>query len=95
MESVQIVIDISCHLVIKNNLGNVETYADCIALLRQFDYTDEALEKSLKAMTGLRNILVHELVHEYVTIDLDQLYNMLDRLGDFTIFASEMNDRFS
>lgn len=68
-----------------------KTYADCIALLRKFDYIDEALEKSPKAMTGLLNILVHE----YVTIDLDQLYGMLDRLGDLTIFASEMSDRFS
>lgn len=91
LESIQIVIDISCHLVVKHNLGNAETYADCITLLHQYDYIDESLENSLKAMTGLRNILVHE----YVAIDLDQLYSMLDHLSDFTKFASDMDEHFS
>lgn len=27
LESIQIVIDMSCHLVVKHNLGNAETYA--------------------------------------------------------------------
>lgn len=91
LESIQIVIDISCHLVVKHNLGNAETYGDCISLLRQFEYIDETLEQSLKAMTGLRNILVHE----YVEIDLGQLYGMLDHLGDFTRFASQIDEHFS
>lgn len=91
LESIQIVIDMSCHLVVKHNLGNAETYADCIVLLRQYDYIDDALESSLKAMTGLRNILVHE----YVTIDLDQLFGMLDHLDDFTMFANDIDEHFS
>lgn len=83
LESIQIVIDISCHLVVHQNLGNAETYADCITLLYQFDYIDEELEKNLKGMTGLRNILVHE----YVAVDLEQLYALLERLDDFSLFA--------
>jgi len=30
LESIQIVIDLSCHIVVHNNLGNAETYSDCI-----------------------------------------------------------------
>ncbi|MDR8393397.1 DUF86 domain-containing protein [Aliifodinibius sp. S!AR15-10] len=83
LESIQIVIDISCHLVVHNNLGNAETYGDCIELLRKFDYIDDKLSKRLKAMAGLRNILVHE----YVTVDIDRLYHLLDNLDDFNRFA--------
>lgn len=33
LESIQIVIDLSCHLVVHQNLGNAETYSDCIRLV--------------------------------------------------------------
>jgi uncharacterized protein YutE (UPF0331/DUF86 family) len=83
LESIQIVIDIACHLAAKYNLGNAQTYAECIDLLAKFDYIDSTLAKKLKAMAGLRNILVHE----YVKVDNEQLYSMLENLGDFRDFA--------
>lgn len=83
LESIQIIIDISCHIVVHNNLGNAETYADCISLLGNFDIIDKELENRLTGMAGLRNILVHE----YVAIDIERLYNMLNKLDDFTTFA--------
>lgn len=91
LESIQIVIDISCHLVVHKNLGNAETYSECIELLQKFDYIDTDLEKNLKGMTGLRNVLVHE----YVDIDLVHLYEMLDRLDDFNKFSSSISKYFS
>lgn len=91
LESIQIVIDVSCHLVVHKNLGNANTYSDCIGCLKRFDYIDEDLEIKLKGMVGLRNILVHE----YVDIDLDQLYQMLDHLEDFQLFVKAMNKAFS
>jgi uncharacterized protein YutE (UPF0331/DUF86 family) len=83
LESIQIVIDISCHLVVHKNLGNADTYSECIELLQRFDYIDKDLEKNLKGMTGLRNILVHE----YVDINIKQLYETLDNLDDFNRFS--------
>lgn len=83
LESIQIVIDISCHLVVHQNLGNADTYAECIELLYRFDYLDESLKKRLIKMTGLRNILVHE----YVKIDAGRLYHLLHQLDDFKAFA--------
>lgn len=86
LESVQIVIDISCHLVSKYNLGNPATYAECIELLRQFDYIDEALASKLAGMIGLRNILAHE----YVTVEAEKLYGLLDNIGDFKEFIERI-----
>ena len=41
--------------------------------------------KRIKAMTGLRNILIHE----YLRVDVPKLYGYLrNRLGDFTEFMS-------
>ena len=90
LESIQIVIDLSCHLVVHQNLGNAETYADCISLLGEYDILDEELVEHLKGMAGLRNILVHE----YVAIDIERLFNMLNRLDDFSQFSLKINDRF-
>lgn len=90
LESIQIVIDISCHLVVHNNLGNAETYSECIGLLQKFEYIDKDLEENLKGMTGLRNILVHE----YVDIDVDQLYQMLNNLDDFSRFSRSIDEYF-
>lgn len=91
LESIQIVIDLSCHLAVHHNLGNAETYSDCIELLGQFDIIDEELEERLLSMAGLRNILVHE----YVAVDVDRLVSFLDHLDDFTAFAKAINERFS
>lgn len=83
LESIQITIDISCHLVVHLNLGNAKSYSECIYLLQKFDYLDNTLSGNLKSMVGLRNILVHE----YVNVDIDQLFSMLDHLDDFGNFS--------
>ncbi len=82
LESIQIIIDVSCHIVVHQNLGNANTYADCITLLRKFNYINASHEKALKGMAGLRNLLVHE----YVIIDIEKLYEMLQHLDDFKKF---------
>lgn len=87
-ESIQIVIDISCHLVAKYNLGNAQTYSDCIALLRKEKYLSVEISERLLGMIGLRNILIHE----YIAVDIEKLYQLLDNLDDFRQFASEVKD---
>jgi uncharacterized protein YutE (UPF0331/DUF86 family) len=69
-ESIQIVIDIACHIVSQNNFGNTNTYRDCIESLEKFDVIGNELGSNLKKMVGLRNILVHD----YVEIEITQLY---------------------
>ena len=84
LETIQLVIDISCHLVSKYNLGNPKNYSECIDLLKKHDYVDGDLALKLTAMTGLRNILVHE----YINVDTDKLYGLLDSVSDFKEFVN-------
>jgi len=87
-ESIQIVIDISCHLVSKYNLGNPESYAQCIELIAKYEYIDKILEKNLIGMIGLRNILVHE----YIDVDIEKLYKLLEQLFDLRKFITSIKD---
>ena len=88
LESIQIVIDISCNLVAIHNLGNAQTYAECIDLLEKFKMIDQSLASKIKSMAGLRNLLVHE----YVKIDVEKLFQMLDDLEDFGKFAEAVKE---
>jgi uncharacterized protein YutE (UPF0331/DUF86 family) len=88
LESIQIVIDISCHLAGKYNLGNPQSYSECIELLAKNNYLDSELSKKLKSMIGLRNILVHE----YIKIDVEKIYGLLDNIEDFSLFADKVKD---
>jgi len=85
-ESIQIIIDLSCHITVKKNLGNPGKYSDCIELLGKNNYISKELKDKLLKMIGLRNILVHE----YIEIDLDKLYNLLDNIDDFKQFVEEI-----
>ncbi len=47
-----------------------------IRFIRIYSNCDQEIFEKLKGMIGLRNILIHE----YPTIDIEQLYNFLDHL---------------
>ncbi len=85
-ESIQIVIDVACHIAGKYNLGNPQNYKECIELLQKYEYIDANLADRLKSMIGLRNLLVHE----YVGIDVEELYNFLRQLDDFKTFVKQI-----
>lgn len=86
LEAIQIVIDISCHVVSWKNLGAPATYTECIELLHRAGYLDDDLSRVLTSMIGLRNILVHE----YASVQIERLYGLLDRLDDFRNFAVQI-----
>ena len=86
LESIQVVIDIACKLSSRYNLGNPKTYRACIELLEQHNYLDGVLAKKVIGMVGLRNLLVHE----YVEIDKEKLYDFLEYLDDFIAFGMQM-----
>jgi len=37
-------------------------------------------------MVGLRNILVHE----YITVEVEKIYSLLDSISDFKLFAESI-----
>ncbi len=61
----QAAIDMSMHIVASKHLGMPQTSSGAFELLCKNGIIDEKLFKSLKAMTGFRNIAIHE----YQTID--------------------------
>lgn len=85
-ESIQIIIDISCKIVNHFNLGIPQNYSECLELLNQFDYIDHELAKRCIAMTGLRNLLIHEYAH----IDSDKLFAFLNQIDDFRLFIIQV-----
>lgn len=88
IETIQIIIDIACHIVSKYNLGNPSTYSECIELLESFRYLDEHLAAKLIGMVGLRNILIHE----YLTVDHNKLYALLNNIADIKEFVQKTKD---
>ncbi len=88
LETIQAVIDVACHIVSKYNLGNPETYQECLDLLRGHGYLSREMTETLSGMVGLRNILVHE----YIKVDANKIYNLLEFLDDFRAFIDEIKE---
>jgi len=87
-ESIQIVIDIACHLSNRYNLGSAKTYTECIENLLQQNYIDEKLAKSMISAIELRNLLIYE----YVKIEIEQLYDFLELTDDFSMFIFQVKE---
>jgi len=85
-ESIQIMIDISCKIANRFNLGNPKNYRECIELLGKHAYIHQDSVPIYTAMIGLRNLLIHE----YAEIDAQKLYHYLDSLEDFKRFIQEI-----
>lgn len=83
LESIQIIIDLSCSFVAEKNLGIPKNYSECIMLIVSNKYLDKDLGERIMRMVGLRNLLVHE----YGIIDVQRLYEYLDHLNDIRDFA--------
>ena len=88
VETIQVVIDISCYLVSKYNLGNPSTYSECIDLLQKYGHIDKDLKRKVLGMVGLRNILIHE----YISVDVKKLYALLDNVQDLKDFINHIKD---
>ncbi len=87
-ESIQIIIDISCHIASKYNLGTSQTYVECIEKLYKYDYINEQLSHDLISAIGLRNMLIHE----YIKIDDKKLFDYLELTDDFKKFIEAVKE---
>jgi uncharacterized protein YutE (UPF0331/DUF86 family) len=73
------VTDLGNHVIAELELGAVDAYRDIPTLLRTAGYIDGEPAERWMRMIGFRNILVHE----YLTIDREIVYDVLqNRLGD-------------
>lgn len=78
-------IDMGNVLIRREKLGIPQSSRDTFSLLARAGIIPLDLSKDLQAMVGFRNIAVHD----YQSLNIDILRNVLDRhLGDFTRFSS-------
>jgi len=87
-ESIQIIIDLACHITAEKNLGTPKNYSDCISLLISNKYLTQDLGKKIISMIGLRNLLIHE----YGIIEIEKLWEYLNYLDDIENFIYAIRD---
>ena len=84
---VECAIDVGKKLVIGDRLGIPNDEADVFEKLKQADVLSQDMQGKLKAMRGLRNVLVHE----YADIDDERVLEVIThRLDDFEKFKTEV-----
>ena len=80
---IQNLLDIGAHLLASQIKNDWEDYGEVILKLGEHRVIPQAFSDKIKGMAGLRNILIHE----YLKIDLDKLFDYLKyRLEDFVLF---------
>lgn len=85
----QLILEIADH-ILSNHFGYYsETYEDSLKGLLEKDVISEELYSQIKGLGSLRNILVHQ----YVQIDLDIVFNSFHKsLKVFPLFTQEIMD---
>jgi len=80
-------IDLAMHIVAEGDMGLPQSSREAFDLLHQSNIIDRELSVRLKAMVGFRNIAVHD----YQTINLDIIQNIIDKhLPDFNVFIEKI-----
>jgi len=67
-------VNIQNHIIADENLGKVEFYSDIPKILYDNKYIGDELRDVFIKIIGFRNILVHD----YLDIDLDIVYEVID-----------------
>ncbi len=89
--SIQAAIDISSHLISKNQLKRPTTYRETFELLGQAGMISEELACELSDLAGLRNVLVHI----YGELNLDEIHSVLQNdLKILRYFRDEIKELF-
>lgn len=85
--AIQTVIDISNHILAERRIHGVNEYREALERLGKEEIIPPELSYRIAAMVGLRNILVHE----YLDVDRQKLYDILHKnLDDFKEFATHV-----
>ncbi len=85
--SIQACLDISNYIIAHERLNVPDEEGNVFLVLAREDVIDEELAERMKAMVNFRNILVHE----YLDIDNDIVYEQLtENLQDFDEFAKSV-----
>ena len=84
--AIEVCVDIASHVVADRALRPPSTYAETFEILVQAGLMSRDLGHAMVAMTGFRNLIVHE----YAQIDVNVVIRILHQhLDDFRRFESE------
>jgi uncharacterized protein YutE (UPF0331/DUF86 family) len=88
--AIQAALDVASHIVSDARLGEPRTNRELFASLARGGWVAEDLARTLSAMAGFRNVLVHG----YDTVDCDILRDVLEhRLDDLLVFSRAIRAR--
>ncbi len=90
--SIQAALDVASHIVSDARLGEPRSNRELFALLARDGWVGDDLARTLSAMAGFRNVLVHG----YDTVDLDVVRDVLEhRLDDLLAFVRAIRARLA
>ena len=82
--AIECILDIGNHIIAAQSFRSPEDYRDIITILGEEKVIPEDFAQSFASIANFRNILVHE----YITLDLDLVYQYLHTsLDDFIKFT--------
>lgn len=84
--AIESVLDMGSHLVAAKGLREPRDYEDVITVLAEERIISPELATRLQGVGKFRNVLVHE----YVILDLDQVYQHLSRVEDLEELAKRL-----
>jgi uncharacterized protein YutE (UPF0331/DUF86 family) len=83
----QAAIDLAMHVVAKERLGMPQSSGDSFYVLERAGYISSRLRQSLVAMTGFRNIAIHQ----YQVLDIGVLHYIVEQgYQDLIVFGSAL-----
>jgi uncharacterized protein YutE (UPF0331/DUF86 family) len=84
--AIQIAIDVAIHVLAEASAATPETYGGAFAVLADIGVIEPGLADSLRRAAGLRNILVHA----YLDVDPERLWEHLMDIDDLRRFAGAL-----
>jgi uncharacterized protein YutE (UPF0331/DUF86 family) len=88
--AIQAALDVASHIVSDDRLGEPRTNRELFTLLESAGWVSRDLSRTLRAMTGFRNVLVHG----YDVVDVAVVRDLLEnRLGDLELFVQMIRHR--
>lgn len=81
--AIQCLLDMGNHLIAALGLRRPEDYEETFIILSEEGVLPKKFALKIAPMAGLRNILIHE----YLKVDLEKIYEHLQNLKDFEKFA--------
>jgi uncharacterized protein YutE (UPF0331/DUF86 family) len=88
--AIQAALDVASHIVSDDRLGEPRTNRELFTLLESAGWVSRDLSRTLRAMAGFRNVLVHG----YDVVDVAVVRDLLEnRLADLELFVQMVRRR--